>query len=620
LLTVLLCSSVPLVAQLDVPDFGAEPGQERPPEALDKFTARAIVSHEPAEPGRTIRVAVEMDIDEGFWIYGPHAGGTEVAAQDLKVEPGPSPLKPGEVRYAPPKAKATDLGGGSRDVHYVYTGRSWRAFVPVEIPPDLAEGEYPLPLRITGQVCNPGLCLQLDTVLEVPIRVGGEGVPAAEWSEEIARGQASARPAEYWEANPPAEGGAVRPEDVVVFGEVDRSTMMWLALAVLAGLSINILPCVLPVLPLRLLALLNQAKESRGRFIALGLAFAGGIVLFFAGIAAVNAVLRLAIGYRLVWGDMFRHTEAIVVMSLILVALALYMFDVFTINVPGKVAAAEPGQGIGGAVGMGLLMAVISTPCSAALIAGVFGWAQLQPLALGSVAILLMGLGMALPHVVLAGFPQLVAKIPRAGRWSGLFKQSVGFVFLGIAVWLLATRLENGYIGLVAGYAVVLSFCLWAWGAWIPHGGSAAARWGVRGGAAVLAVAAGWFMLKPPEPALIQMAPYDAAAISRAREEGRVVLVKFTAAWCVECLVVERKIYEDPEVAEALAERNVYPVKGDVTDRAMPASEMLYRQLGRTGPPVTALLPPGDGPPIVLPGEFSKEDLLAALEEVGAGP
>ena len=166
------------------------------------------------------------------------------------------------------------------------------------------------------------------------------------------------------------------------------------------------------------MALLNQAGRSRKRFITLGLAFAAGVMLFFLATAVLAVALKLAIGYDVTLNDLFQYPPALIGVVMVLVALAMNLFGVFNINVPGKVAEAEGGSGILGAAGQGLIFTLLSVPCSGAIIAGLFLWAQVQPLWAAAASLVLMGLGMAAPHVVIAFFLQIVSRLPRAGRWS----------------------------------------------------------------------------------------------------------------------------------------------------------------------------------------------------------
>ena len=622
-----------------VPGAGL-PGLRRLLTAGEALSTRTVVSHQTVKPGDSVHVAVEMTMAAGYWLYGPVPGGETIAVVGLTVRAGESPLAVGGALFGPTREHVTEFPDGTAETNNVYEGKTV-IFLPVIVPADVKPGKVELPLTITWQSCWSDGCLPpTNTPVAAEIVVAGSTTAAPGWTDEIEAALAQAKTLGQWRAIlGGAEGdGAVEP---IVVGAVSRTTFGWLLAAVIAGLLINIMPCVLPVIPLRLLALFNQAKGSRVRFVTLGLAFAGGIVLFFAAVAGVNVLLRVVFQYKLVQADLFRNIELLTAMVLFLVALAANMFGVFTITVPGKVAAAETGQGHAGAVGMGFVMGVLSTPCSFALIAAVFGWAQLQHLWLGSVAFLLMGCGMAIPHAFLASFPGIIAKLPRAGRWTELFRQSVGFVLLGVAVWLLGTRIDRVHIRWVLGYTVVLAFCLWVWGTWVRFDSALWKKIAVRGSALALAVVTGWWMLPPPaapietQPSVVEtasapaattqevaawqwMTPFDAGRIASARAAGKTVLVDFSASWCLECLVVKKKIYEDAGVVAELKRRGVLTVLGDVTDRDMPANHMLYEQLGQIGPPVTAVLPAYGGTPIVLQGVFSKGDLFEALDKAGA--
>ena len=651
----ILCLTISLALGVAAaPSLGQAPGGPLDDPLLPPFetrkealTAQAIVSHATVAAGGKAHVALQLTVAEGYWLYGPVAGGEIVKLTDLAVRAGQSPLTVGAALFGPTTEHVTEFPEGS-DTNNVYEGQT-TIFVPVTVPADAKPGPYPIDLTIDWQACYDidgvtGCLAPSEKQISATVVVAEETTPSPLWGDVMTTALAQAKPADQWRT-----ALAEAPPKPIVFGAVSRSTLGWLLAAVIAGLLINIMPCVLPVIPLRLLALFNQAKESRARFVTLGLAFAGGIVLFFAAVAGLNILLRVVFQYKLVQADLFRNIELLTAMVLFLVVLAANMFGVFTVTIPGRVAAVETGHGHVGAAGMGLMMGVLSTPCSFALIAAVLGWAQLQELKLGTLAFLLMGVGMAIPHVVLAGFPGIIAKLPRAGRWTELFRQSVGFVLLGVAVWLLGTRIESVHIRWILGYTVVLAFCLWVWGAWLRFDSDLWKKITVRGSAVALAVVTGWWMLPPPmapietQPSAVEtasapaattqevaawkwMEPFDAWRIAAARAAGKTIVVKFYASWCIECVVVDKKVYQQPDVRAELEARGVLTVKADVTDRDMPANHMLYKQLGQIGPPVTAILPPGGRTPIVLQGVFDKEDLYKALDAAekrsnpGVGP
>jgi thiol:disulfide interchange protein len=403
-----------------------------------------------------------------------------------------------------------------------------------------------------------------------------------------------------------------------------RTTGQWasysvwfaLGLAFLAGLSLNIMPCVWPVLPLIVMRIVEQAKQDKGKSIAMGFTFCLGILLFFASLAGANIILQLFYGTVLQWGDQFRSPVFVTAMVLLLVVLALFMFDVFTVTVPSTVAAKSgTGKGYLGAVGMGFLAAVLSTPCSFAILAAAFAWAQAQPLLLGTVAIMVIGIGMALPYAILTSMPGLLSCLPKAGRWMELFKQGIGFVLLVIAVKLMSALPRASRMG-VLYFAVALGFCVWIWGNWVSYDTKLSRKWLIRIIAVVLAFAAGWSFLRAPAKELVDWQSYDANLIETARVEGKPVLIKFTADWCLSCQAVEKIVYSRKDVAKLIKEKGVLAIKADTTTKDLPATFALKNVYNEPGVPVSMLFMPGEKESVRWRGMFFADELKALLEKL----
>ncbi len=393
------------------------------------------------------------------------------------------------------------------------------------------------------------------------------------------------------------------------------SYSVWFALglAFLAGLSLNIMPCVWPVLPIIVMRIVEQAKAGRKQSIVMGLAFCLGILLFFACLAGSNIILRVSYGTVLQWGDHLRNPIVAGGLALLLVVLALFMFGVFTITVPSSIAGKSgSGKGYPGAVGMGFLAAVLSTPCSFAILAAAFAWAQLQPLPLGTFAIMVIGLGMAVPYAILTSMPGLLKRLPKAGRWMELFKQGIGFVLLIIAVKMIKGIPATSRIG-VLYFAVVLSFCIWMWSSWVGYGTKLSRKLVVRG-IAVLLVIGAWLFLFAPE--LVDWQEYDANLIEAAIAEKRPVLIKFTADWCTICDVVDKVVYGRKDIAKLIEQKGILAIKADTTLADYPATIALKNKYEELGVPVSILYIPGEKEPLRFHKIFFAKKLKGLLKKL----
>ncbi len=447
-------------------------------------------------------------------------------------------------------------------------------------------------VKITGIACTSNVCLApFEKTLQTTIDFG----LANSWQN--LNGSKSA--AENKEVKTPA-----------------YSVPFALLLAFLAGLSLNIMPCIWPVLPIIVMRIVEQAAQSKAKAASFGLAFCLGILLFFACLAGANIVLQVFYGTVLQWGDQFRSPAFLAAMVLLLVVLALYMFGLFTITVPSSIAAKSgSGKGYTGAIAMGFLAAILSTPCSFAILAAAFAWAQAQPLQLATIAIMVIGIGMAVPYAILTSMPGLLKRLPKAGRWMELFQQAVGFILLIIAVKLIAALPQVQRIN-VLYFAVVLAFSIWMWSTWVSYNTRAFRKWMVRVIAVALAVAAGWVFLAGPKIELIDWQDYNADLIDEAIAQNRPVLIKFTADWCLSCRTVEKFVYSRKDISQLIEQKNVLAIKGDTTERNFPATLALKNIYNEYGVPVSMLLVPGKKEPLRWRGILFADELKESLQQI----
>ncbi|MBN2457404.1 MAG: thioredoxin family protein [Sedimentisphaerales bacterium] len=397
---------------------------------------------------------------------------------------------------------------------------------------------------------------------------------------------------------------------------ISYSISFALGLSFLAGLSLNIMPCVWPVLPLIVMRIVEQAKQGKAKSIAMGLVFCSGILLFFACLAAANIILQIFYGTVLNWGDQYRNPAFVGAMALLLVVLALFMFDVFIVTVPAAISGKSQGQkGYFGAIGMGFLAAILSTPCSFAILAAAFAWAQAQTLPMGTLAIMVIGLGMAVPYAILTSMPGLLKSLPKAGRWMELFKQGVGFTLLIIAVKLI-TALPQAQRSGVLYFAIALAFCVWIWGRWVSFGTPKLRKWLLRAVAVTLAILSAAAFLSKPAKKLIDWQSYDAEVIQTAVSRGQPVLIKFTADWCLSCQVVDKMVFQREDISELIKQKNVLAVKADTTTGDLPATYALKDVYNEPAVPVSILVLPGSNKQAKWRGLSFGDELKAHLQEL----
>jgi thiol:disulfide interchange protein DsbD len=475
-------------------------------------------------------------------------------------------------------------------------------FVPFKVSPDInlqKDSKPQLTFTVEGAVCSENQCRMPE-------------YPELTTEVEISQTQMSSPSFEIPQASGDDESKAAAG------GTREWSVWFALLVALLAGLLLNIMPCVWPVLPVIVMRIVDQAKKGRKHTISMGLAFCAGIVLFFTCLALANIILQVFYGSVLQWGDQYRNPVFLGAMGGLLVVLALFMFDVFTITLPGSVSGAQTGGGAWGSVGMGFLAAVLSTPCSFAILAAAFAWAQTQPIFIATVTILTIGIGMGIPYFVLVMVPGWLDKIPKPGYWMELFKQGVGFLLLAIAIKLISALPAARRIDMIY-YTILLAVCCWIWGKWIRYDSKRMVKILVRGLAILIAVAGGWMLFASEAGEQIDWQQYDAELIEEKTEAGQPVLIKFTADWCLSCKVVDKMVYGDKEVVDLLKSKDVLTVKADTTSRGTPATRALKETYNEPGVPVTVLLLSGKDEPIRWKNLDFAEQLKERLESLEDG-
>ena len=458
-----------------------------------------------------------------------------------------------------------------------------------------------------------------DLVSGLAVRLDDDGHPREAWTVTTTIG-----------APPPSVG----------LGKGAPAASFWamLGAAFLGGLILNVMPCVLPVIALKILGFVRQSQESPGRVRQLGLAYGFGVLVSFLGLAGMVLIAQAATG-RASWGMQFQDARFLVIMTTLVTLVALNLFGVFEIHLGSRAMTAASSaarqEGLGGAFANGVLATVLATPCTAPFLGPALGYAISQKsTALIVLFFLMIGLGLAAPYVVLCWHPAWLKKMPKPGAWMEKFKIAMGFPMMATAVWLLSlATLHFGEDALLwlGVFLVLVAMGAWIFGEFIQRGSSRRwLAWGALVG--VLGIA----YVYPLEQQLewrmpstgvtlggkvirrksgLAWEPWSAEGVAAARAEGRAVLVDFTAKTCLICQVNEKVAIEVPVVADRIRAERVALFKADTTFENPVVLAELERH-NRSSVPLVLVYSPKPGvEPQVLPSILTPGIVLEALDQ-----
>jgi suppressor for copper-sensitivity B len=407
---------------------------------------------------------------------------------------------------------------------------------------------------------------------------------------------------------------------VILTESTGGSLSYYIALAFVGGMILNLMPCVLPVIGLKVMSFVEQSGKSRGRALVLNLWFAAGIVAVFLVLGLLGSLPQIGLGEKaLGWGGQFGSTAFNVTIAVIVFAMALSLLGVWEIPIPGffgtgSVQSAAAKEGPLGAFLKGVVTTVLATPCTAPFMASAIAWAVTQPVATTLSVFTSLGLGMASPYVLVGVYPELLRFLPKPGPWMETFKQITGFILLGTVIFILSyieTLAVAPTLVLLLGVGIACWYL-----SWTPLTAEFTQRlksWAVAGVIVVAFVGLSFKLLY--QPATTTWQPFSLERLKQvAVNEGRTVLVDFSADWCLNCKVYERTVLHTKPVEQAIARSGAVTMYGDYT-KFPPEIAQTIKALGANGVPVIAIFP-GDEPykPIVFRGSYWQRDLVAALE------
>ena len=396
-----------------------------------------------------------------------------------------------------------------------------------------------------------------------------------------------------------------------------------LASAVLGGLILNLMPCVFPVLSLKVLGFASQ-HDSRSTLRHEAIAFACGVILTFVALGGALFVLRAA-GEQLGWGFQLQSPAVVAALAVLFFVLAANLSGVFEFGqlFPSNVANWTAKNRTLDAFGSGVLAVVVASPCTAPFMGAALGFAMAGSALTLLFVFIALGIGMALPYVLLAWFPQWRRRLPRSGPWLLRLKQLLAFPLYATVIWLawvLGAQRDNDAVVRLLAALLCIGFSLWAWRI-VRTGG--ARPWGIACVAALVGAGAiAWpLFAAEADPVVVKdatanaaegsWAPFTPARVAELTAAGRPVFVDFTAAWCVTCQVNKRLVLNTDTVRAGFARANVVLLRADWTRRD-PVITQTLAALGRNGVPVYVLHRPGK-PPLLLPEVLQTQIVLDAL-------
>jgi thiol:disulfide interchange protein len=474
------------------------------------------------------------------------------------------------------------------------------------------------PQKISGVITMEGSIGHLDFDVQLPIRdraQAGQIIPAQ---------------------TPPKSGTGFQPVQAgKTPAPLPQSLWQMFLFAFIGGLILNIMPCVLPVIALKILGFVNEAKSSPQRVRALGGIYAVGVLMSFATLAAIVIGVKAA-GHHAGWGMQFGSPVFIVCLTTLVTLVALNLFGIFEVTLGGR-ALDTAGEltskhGAAGAFFNGVLATALATPCTAPLLGAALGFAFSQKAPFIILIFLTVGLGLASPYVLLSWNPAWLKFLPKPGAWMEKFKIAMGFPMLATVVWLFNVAASSyGKNVLWLGiFLVIVAFAAWIFGEFFQRGRR---RKGVALALVLILLVGGYAFALEKEldwraPYVetqtngslketadgIDWQPWSPEAVTQARAAGKPVLVDFTADWCLTCQVNKKISIEISSVRKKLKDLNAVALLGDYTHFPDAITTELNRY-NRAGVPLVLVYPKNaDSPPIVLPEVLTPGIVMNALD------
>ncbi len=505
----------------------------------------------------------------------------------IKVEGLPAAWRGKTLQYYP---EVTGVIQNAAPVNGTWSGTAWTARVPLDAQRSASPDQMPAVLVAAGEPAG--------VQVQMPVKGPWPAVAA-----------------------PPPPLPSLGNETPAA---APATTSLGLALlfALLGGALLNLMPCVFPVLSLKVLGFAAHADDRRGHLTS-GLAYTAGVVLSFVALAGLLLALRAG-GEQLGWGFQLQAPAVVATLAALFTLIGLNLVGVFEFGsvLPSSLAAARARHPVVDSALTGVLAVAVASPCTAPFMGASLGLAVTLPTAQALAIFAALGLGMALPYLAASAWPRLAAALPRPGVWMSHFKTLMAFPMFATVVWLVwVLGQQVGIDGAAALLLLLVALAFVAWALGSPALGPLARRG--LGTLSLLLMAAALFWAAPAlrqeavasssaAPSVRDWQPWSAERVAQAQAEGKPVFVDFTAAWCVTCQFNKRTVLTRSDVEAAFEQRGVLRLRADWTRRD-PAITAELARLGRSGVPVYAVYAAGSAGPRLLSEILSADEVIAAL-------